>query len=605
MKTSVKSNLGGVLLRGVLGWVVAVCAVGALAPGAAGQNAVRVASVDAVDLPVGPTLDARIERVVPLSKAGEFSGSFGGDRGGPSGLLHSNITTYINQDFLNGGASGTGSAAITKLIEGQLFLQSPGTVNQVKFVVANTSLGAVTSRASIRFHQANGSGGGPGTFIVGFTFNAITFPADSLVVVIADVGAVTLPSTVWAGVVFDAGGAGAALATLAQLNSLGMGLFAPCTVGDINGQMFRTTSAGSFASNNPAGSQSSNAGTCGWELRITKGGCCFASGPCQVIEEIECLNRGGNYRGDGSDCNACLATADFFNAPPPPGFYYALDQVSLNDISSNTLQKRGSQQVAAIPPSNLNIAYIDEFTITSKRVIARIDSLVGTSPGVSLPPPNGFLMSIWASRSQAVADPSLEGNTVYDQGYNVPLVFRGGGEYDLVSLVSGPSNPLGLRGIAVKVDPTIALSDVVGPRQPDERGISPTDDNGLVLNPGTYFVSIMHRGNAGWGAGQLADSNHQDPRFPADNAFQVNPGGGVFAGGSRDTNVPASFRILARNCRGDFNGDGGINTADLVGFLGSFGQQVSSYSPYDLNRDGFVNTTDLVEFLGLFGMQCH
>jgi hypothetical protein len=612
MKMNVTS-LYGLWSRGLRGACVSIVALVAVIPSALARQdapagvdtAGDFVRLEAAHVPGERVLEARIERVIPIEKAAA-AGAFGGtERGGPSGLLHSNISTYINQNFLNGGASGTGSAAITKLISGQLFLTAPGTVNQAKFVVVNTLGTPVTARPLIRFHQTNGGGGGPGTFIVGFTFNPITFPANQLTLVIADIGAAALPASVWAGITFDAGGNGPALATLAQLNALGMGLFSPVDVGDINGQMFRTTSAGSFASNNPAGSQSANQGTCGWELRTTDGGCCLGTGPCVVTDEIDCLNRGGNYRGDGSDCTACSAPASFFNAPPPPGFYYGLDQISLCDISSNLLQKRSSQQVAISPPSNLNIAVIDEFTLTQKRVIARVDSLVGVSgAGSTLPPPDGFLLSIWASPSAAATDATLQGNTLYDQGYTVPL-FRGGGEYDLVSFAGGGGNPLGLKGVAVKVDPTIALRpDEVGPRLPDERGISPTQDNGLVLAPGTYYVSIIHRANAAWGNGQIADSNHQDPRFPADNAFQVNPGGGVFAGGSRNINVPAAYRVLMRNCKGDFNGDGSVNTIDLVAFLGAFGTSGTAYTPFDLNRDLAVNTADLVEFLGLFGLAC-
>ncbi len=607
MKTMMTSKFG-VLLRRVTGGAVAIGALLAVAaaaharPGDAAAPA--VVRMDASAVPVVDGVPARVLRVVPLDKAAEAGALGSTDRGGPSGVLHSNITTYINQNFINGGASGTGSAAITKLIAGQLFMTAPGTVNVTTFAVVNTSGSAVTARPLTRFYQTNGSGGGPGTFINGFNFSPLTFAGNTVTFVAGDIGTLALPATFWAGITFDAGGAGPATATLAQLNALGMGLFNPATVGDTNGQMFRTSNAGSFVGNNPSGAQSSNPGTAGWEMRITDGGCCLTTGPCVVTDEIDCLNRGGNFRGDGSDCTACFQAANFFNAAPPPGFYYALDQVSLNDISSNTLQRRTSQQVAALPPSNLNIAYIDEFTLTQKRVIARVDSLVGAPAGVPLPPPGGFLLSIWASRSAAETDLSLEGNTLYDQGYTVPLVFRGGGEYDLVSLVGG-GNPLNLQGVAVKVNPMIALRGFVGPpAPPDERGISPTDDNGLVLGPGTYFISIMHRANTAWGMGGLADSTHQDPRFPADNAFQVNPGGGVFAGLSRNTNAPASFRVLARRCIGDFNGDGSVNTQDLVGFLGAFGQTVTTYSQFDLNRDFAVNTMDLVEFLATFGMPC-
>lgn len=57
-------------------------------------------------------------------------------------------------------------------------------------------------------------------------------------------------------------------------------------------------------------------------------------------------------------------------------------------------------------------------------------------------------------------------------------------------------------------------------------------------------------------------------------------------------------------CLGDTNGDRVVNTADLVFFLGKFGQGVAPGSPADLNNDGVVNTADLVVFLGRFGSLC-
>ncbi len=66
------------------------------------------------------------------------------------------------------------------------------------------------------------------------------------------------------------------------------------------------------------------------------------------------------------------------------------------------------------------------------------------------------------------------------------------------------------------------------------------------------------------------------------------------------------FHLLATPvaCPGDLNTDGTIDTADLVVFLGSFGQTVPPGTAGDLNGDGSVNTSDLTQFLGVFGSQC-
>ncbi len=57
-------------------------------------------------------------------------------------------------------------------------------------------------------------------------------------------------------------------------------------------------------------------------------------------------------------------------------------------------------------------------------------------------------------------------------------------------------------------------------------------------------------------------------------------------------------------CAGDFNGDGVVNTADLVRFLGKFGLSVPLGTAEDMNGDGVVNTVDLTRFLGRFGTAC-
>jgi hypothetical protein len=57
-------------------------------------------------------------------------------------------------------------------------------------------------------------------------------------------------------------------------------------------------------------------------------------------------------------------------------------------------------------------------------------------------------------------------------------------------------------------------------------------------------------------------------------------------------------------CPGDFNNDNTVNTADLVTFLGQFGQSGTCGNNRDLDGDLAVNTADLVIFLGQFGNTC-
>lgn len=73
-------------------------------------------------------------------------------------------------------------------------------------------------------------------------------------------------------------------------------------------------------------------------------------------------------------------------------------------------------------------------------------------------------------------------------------------------------------------------------------------------------------------------------------------------GCDRNSTNAAQMRIIP-----DLNRTGGVNTADLVIFLGQFGQSTLPSEPLlvsDLNVDRVVNTADLVVLLGSFGTVC-
>lgn len=78
---------------------------------------------------------------------------------------------------------------------------------------------------------------------------------------------------------------------------------------------------------------------------------------------------------------------------------------------------------------------------------------------------------------------------------------------------------------------------------------------------------------------------------------------GDFNDGYAD-NIEFVLRTVPGWCAGDFNGDGVVNTADLVRFLGKFGLSVPLGTAEDMNGDGVVNTADLTRFLGRFGTAC-
>jgi hypothetical protein len=57
------------------------------------------------------------------------------------------------------------------------------------------------------------------------------------------------------------------------------------------------------------------------------------------------------------------------------------------------------------------------------------------------------------------------------------------------------------------------------------------------------------------------------------------------------------------SCPEDLNGDGQVNTTDLLIFLGSYGC-VGTCGAADINGDGYVNSTDLLILLGKYGTNC-
>jgi len=62
--------------------------------------------------------------------------------------------------------------------------------------------------------------------------------------------------------------------------------------------------------------------------------------------------------------------------------------------------------------------------------------------------------------------------------------------------------------------------------------------------------------------------------------------------------------ITGTACAGDANGDGTVNTADLLLMLGNFGDIAAGWSGGDFNGDGYIDTADLLLLLGAFGTTC-
>ena len=210
--------------------------------------------------------------------------------------FYSNVTNFAGSALINGGAApdpGQAGNTITRLLADDLTLLNvlgapPYTVTQYNLAIANTGTTTVPlGRLRTRFWLADGAGGGPGTLITLISFSpatgntSIAIAPGVTIFQSAQLGALNFNVTsrnIWAGVAFDDNG-GTSGATIADLNSLGMGVFDPVDRGTSADLSFLTTTNGAFGSANPPGTISNTAGVVdrlGWELNgaapVTAGG---------------------------------------------------------------------------------------------------------------------------------------------------------------------------------------------------------------------------------------------------------------------------------------------------------------------------------------------
>ncbi|MFS8082252.1 MAG: hypothetical protein ACMG51_02275, partial [Ginsengibacter sp.] len=188
--------------------------------------------------------------------------------------LYSNVTTFSGYYVLNGGATLSGGSTITTLLADSLALIGtlPFSINQFRFSIVNLNAVSVQARPLIRLYANDVAKGGPGTFIIGYSFNPITLNANSISVI--NTGTLSSPFAIttqafWAGITFD-DNSGAAGITAAQINNLGMGLYNPIDLGSSTDDFFQTGAAGTFLVNNPAGAYYNFGGAppanFGWEF---------------------------------------------------------------------------------------------------------------------------------------------------------------------------------------------------------------------------------------------------------------------------------------------------------------------------------------------------
>jgi len=183
--------------------------------------------------------------------------------------VYSNISGFSGQALAQGASALQGTNTITRMLMDDITptgSYSGAVINTIRFSVANLNTVGVSARARLRFWNADGAGGGPGTYYstivgaataasaVGFTFNPITFGPGVTVLTGTFTGSeFAIPTTkFWVGLTFDNNNGGD---QTALFNNMGQGIFNPVDLGSSNDEAFQTTGAGSFfGTGNPAGS---------------------------------------------------------------------------------------------------------------------------------------------------------------------------------------------------------------------------------------------------------------------------------------------------------------------------------------------------------------
>ncbi|HRF59373.1 MAG TPA: hypothetical protein PLH94_05595 [Fimbriimonadaceae bacterium] len=172
-------------------------------------------------------------------------------------MAYDNIQGSAYSGFVlsNTGAAGTITRMVGDDVKTRIYAWGKD-VNRFWFSVSNLDTVAFTAPPRVRFYRNNGAGGGPGTYIIGYSFNPINFNPGTVNTFFTDIttaGQFVLPAdgNMWACMTFD--NASGSTATLANLDQLGQALFNPPALGSSQNLGWISTAAGSFVQNDPPG----------------------------------------------------------------------------------------------------------------------------------------------------------------------------------------------------------------------------------------------------------------------------------------------------------------------------------------------------------------
>lgn len=173
-------------------------------------------------------------------------------------LMYDSIPTSVTNYFAPGGATNQSGNTITRLMADDIDMIDafPGAqITSFAFTLVNANTTTVSFRPRVRFYGLAGTTATTlGNVLAAYTINPVTMTGQSATTYTINIGAgFNVPSDffLWAGLTFD-NNTGATGATATQLDNIGWAVSQP-TVGTSDDIFFRTTAAGSFVSNNPAG----------------------------------------------------------------------------------------------------------------------------------------------------------------------------------------------------------------------------------------------------------------------------------------------------------------------------------------------------------------
>ena len=155
------------------------------------------------------TVTATLNQSAPLGAAGSLKGA-SSVHAAADPAVYSNVTNFLGTGYAQAGSvtNGAGNTQTSLAADDiQLSTSLPVNITGFGFSVVNFNTAAVSARPRLRFYLSDGTGGGPGTYLGGLNFNAISFPGGTVNTFNYNPGAtlfsVPANSFFWVGETFD------------------------------------------------------------------------------------------------------------------------------------------------------------------------------------------------------------------------------------------------------------------------------------------------------------------------------------------------------------------------------------------------------------------